>query len=247
METSIHTDWFRFQYTCDSVSGLIVHSEFTFLGFRNEVLQAVAKTEYQVPPCRCPFCFCQPDLFAAVWGKSTLSRCCRCYVIVCGDDELTSASVVHHTASVTPHNICQPFDQLLCDGPLLIQRCSLLSLAMHVCFVTSNVLSFCLLCSFYPFIFCVPTHLFLPVLCLALPSHFLMLMVRVLTSVCPWGPILLLLLLPSLNLSWCYFYIASFLLLSLVWLLIHRCSSLTVSSFLVPLLFFSARFRLPCR
>lgn len=85
--------------------------------------------------------------------------------------------------------------------------------------------------------FCVPTHLFLPVLCLALSSHFLMVMVCVLTSICPWGAILPLLL-PSLNSSWCYFYIASFLLLSLVWLLIHRCSSLTVSSFLVPLLFF---------
>lgn len=61
--------------------------------------------------------------------------------------------MVHHTASVTPHNICRPFDQLLCDGPLLIQRCSLLSLAMHACFVTSDVLSFRSLCSFYPFFF----------------------------------------------------------------------------------------------
>lgn len=130
-----------------------VHSEFTFLNFTNKVLQAVAKIEYQVSLCRCPFGSCQSDLFATIWGKSALSKCCRCYVIVCGDDELTSASVVHHTASVTPHNICRPFDQLLCDGPLLIQRCALLPLAMHACFVASDVLSFRSLCSFYPFIF----------------------------------------------------------------------------------------------
>lgn len=99
----------------------------------------------------------------------------------------------------------------------------------------------CLVFSFALFflsLFLCAHHLFLPVLRLALSSHFLMVMVCVLTSICPWGPILLLLLLPSLSLSWCYFYIASFLLLSLVWLLIHRCSSLTVSSFLVPLLSF---------
>lgn len=59
-------------------------------------------------------------------------------------------------------------------------------------------------------------------------------MVRVPTSACPWGSIPHL---PSLNLSWSYFYIASFPLLSLARLFTHNGSELTIFPFLLPLLF----------
>lgn len=144
--------------------------------------------------------------------------------------------MVHHTASVTPHNICQP-------QPAVVWWASANSEMFTP--VSGYTRAFrhlrCLVFLFA--LFFLSIHFFVcPPICSFLFSVWLCpltfsVMVCVLTSICPWGPILLLLL-PSLNLSWCYFYIASFLLLSLVWLLIHRCPHWLSPLFLYRCFFF---------
>lgn len=125
-------------------------------------------------------------------------------------------------ASLPPDSISQFIIQLL-SAELLLICLSVMFISVSECAGSSS-----------RYIFFYSALLFFPSVALYLPSssvfvfclsssfwfylHARSMMVRVPTSDCPWGFILHL---PSLSLSCCYFYIAFFPLLSLVWLFIQ--------------------------